>query len=503
MSDVRVTYSGLISLALGLLSALTGLIFVLIMTRSISEADLSAWTLIGGLFTYVLIIEPVISYWNIRQVARGGDSGRTAVLSGGLFASVGTVGFVIMAYFVFVGSDTDPEIILYAAALIPLQFLNSTLASVALGWRPHMASYGLVILDLVKIPTALLLVYQLDWGITGVIVSLAISYLVVDVVLAYLVREKLRGKFSVAYLRSWARLSWLPLFERFPTMVMLEVVIFSAITGGAAGLAHWTVALTSSSIAQHASRLVQSLHAKLLGGGSREYLQESLALLLYFALPFMAVSIVFAEPIVHALNPVYAGAVPAARMLAVVALLANLDALFINALRGIEKVDMSTDTSFRRYLRSDLFRLPKMMLAHKFVYWAVLAAGLALLTGVVQDRVDLVVAWSVIALITHVPFTAYFVLLARRRFAPRVDAVRITKYAGATAIVYAPAFLAIPHVLEYDGPLLVLLPALLGLVALTFAAYVLVTYAVDAHTRRLVGAVLGEVLSRTRGGARP
>ena len=76
MSSIRVTYSGLIGLVIGLSSVITGMIFILIVTRSLTPEELGTWGLVGGLITYVVILEPMISYWTQREIARDIDSGK-------------------------------------------------------------------------------------------------------------------------------------------------------------------------------------------------------------------------------------------------------------------------------------------------------------------------------------------------------------------------------------------------------------------------------------------
>jgi len=46
MSDIRVTYSGLISLIVGAIGTATGLIFILIVTRTLSPQEFGTWGLI-------------------------------------------------------------------------------------------------------------------------------------------------------------------------------------------------------------------------------------------------------------------------------------------------------------------------------------------------------------------------------------------------------------------------------------------------------------------------
>ena len=81
MSGIRVTYSGLISFVFGISSVITGLIFTLIVTRNLTQTEFGTWSLIGGLTSYVLIINPIIAYWTTREIARGNKIAKTSLLS--------------------------------------------------------------------------------------------------------------------------------------------------------------------------------------------------------------------------------------------------------------------------------------------------------------------------------------------------------------------------------------------------------------------------------------
>ena len=56
MSKIRVTYSGLISFATNLVTVVTGLIFVIIVTRTLTIEEFGTWGLISGLFAYAVVI---------------------------------------------------------------------------------------------------------------------------------------------------------------------------------------------------------------------------------------------------------------------------------------------------------------------------------------------------------------------------------------------------------------------------------------------------------------
>ena len=100
MSNIRVTYSGLISLAIRFLSLFTGLAFTLIVTRQLSEEEFGTWGLISAIIVYATIINPIINYWSTREIARGQESGKTAFVSNGIFSAGGMFVYIIIAFFV-------------------------------------------------------------------------------------------------------------------------------------------------------------------------------------------------------------------------------------------------------------------------------------------------------------------------------------------------------------------------------------------------------------------
>ena len=63
MSGIRVAYSGLISMLIGLISVITGLVFTLIVTRTLTPEEYGSWGLIGSLIMYVLMaVMPINSF---------------------------------------------------------------------------------------------------------------------------------------------------------------------------------------------------------------------------------------------------------------------------------------------------------------------------------------------------------------------------------------------------------------------------------------------------------
>ena len=120
MSGIRVTYSGLISFGVGMGTILTGIIFTLIVTRQLTSNELGIWTLIGGLISYVVITESTISYWVTREIARGIESGKTAIFVSGIMSVVGMVIFMIIVYFAAEQFNIDKNILIIGIIMIPV-----------------------------------------------------------------------------------------------------------------------------------------------------------------------------------------------------------------------------------------------------------------------------------------------------------------------------------------------------------------------------------------------
>ena len=497
LSGIRVTYSGLISFAIGLASIFTGLIFTLIVTRSLTPDEFGTWSLIGSLIIYVIIIEPVIAYWTTRETARGIYSGRTAVFSSSLFSAGGVLAYIVIAYYVGIQANADTNILIFASILVPLMFLNRTLTAINLGWKPQVASYGFLVIEISKIPSALVLVYFLDMGLSGAIITTAIAHFASIIVLIIYARDKIKAKFKIEFLKKWIKLSWLPIYPGVASLVfVLDVMVFSVITGSVEGVAFWAAALAITSVAAHSKSISNALYPKLLEGGKKIHLQENLAILFYFAIPLTALSIVFAKPGLFALNPLYGGAVLVVIFLTLRAFLSTLSILFGQALSGIEKVDVNEKSTFKQYVKSKLFLVPTLQLIQYSLYVGILVVILLMFRSSLP-QLDLVIYWSLIALFVQIPFTIYFYRLAGKNFDIKIDRLGVIKYLLVSVVVFGIVFVLMDKFLEYKQSIFEFLPAVLFYVVLAVGSYLAITYVIDSRTRNLFNKIIQEIKGTT------
>ncbi len=496
MSAIRVTYSGLISLIVGLSSLITGTVFTIIVTRSLSPEEFGTWGLIGGLLAYVLIGEPIISYWVTREVAREEKSGKTAILSSGIFSFVAVFVYIIIAYFVALGTDANQEVLLFALILIPLMFLHKTLIAISLGWKPQSSSFAILVFEILKIPSALLFVYFLDFSIYGAIISTAVSYGGSIIVLIMYSKEKIKNKIDFIYIKKWIKFSWLPLYPGIGVVIFtLDVTVFVVITGSVEGLAYYTAALAIASFVAHSGLVSQALYAKFLRGGKREYLQENLIRFFYFSLPLSALSIILAKPALFTLNPLYEIAAPVVIFLTLRAFFYTLSKILEQALKGIETVDAKANATFKVFIKSKLFVVPTIRLM-KFSCYTVSLIIIFMLMKNSLDQIELVISWSIISFIIEIPFIVYLYSLTKKNFLLKVPPLPIMKY-GLTCIgVFSITFLLMEEYLIYENTIFTFLPTLLLYVILGGLSYIGITYLIDYRTRQLVKSIIQEIKTK-------
>ena len=232
MSEIRVTYTGLISLTGGIISVFTGLVFALIITRTVTPEEYGTWGLILALITYVTLIGPIVSFWSTRDTARNIKSGKTAILSS-LVISTGAISvYLVISYFMSYYTSVEQNSLLFAAILVPTIFINGVLTAMNLGWKPHTITYGTLAYGLSSIPLALFFIYYLNFGVTGIIISVFLANIVSIIILFYYAKEKVRNQFNKQTLKKWIRFSWIPLYPGIAVLVAgLDISIFMCIIG--------------------------------------------------------------------------------------------------------------------------------------------------------------------------------------------------------------------------------------------------------------------------------
>ena len=472
----------------------------MIITRELTIDEFGSWSVIGSLVGYPLVLGAVVSYWTTREVARGIESGKTALVTTTFFSIIAMGAYLVIIFFFEQAAEIEYFILLFAIIMIPSELFKQLLLSIGLSYKPQKSEYGIFIFEISKIVFALGFVYFLQMGLSGVILTISVAHFASSVFLVYALREKIKGKFKVEYVKKWLKFSWVPIYPNLSNLINnADVIIFTILTGSVGGVAYWAASRAVSRIVHNAMRINKAVYPKLLSGGKREYLQDNLVRVLYFALPLSALSITFSKPALFALNPQYVIAFPIIGILVISSFSRTLSDIFGQSLSGIEKVDVNEKSSFKDYLKSKLILVPTLRGIQRLFYIIILALVLFLVSPWGVTEIELVTFWAIIALFSHIPFTIYLYLLVRKEFTLKINPKPILKYLGSSVLVFGIFYLLVEEFLVYDESIFAFLPQLLMFIIPSILGYLGITFIVDKNTRKLFNSILAELKIRKRG----
>ena len=491
MSNIRVTHSGLVNLSTGLVRVVTAFVFITLVTRSLSVEEFGQYNLVLSITVYVITSHWIISYWTTREIARGNMSGRTAILSSGIFSSIGTFIFIIMGMSISNSSNLEWNTIILAGALVPLQFLHNVLTHISIGWRPQIASYGNLFLELAKIPLAFLFLFIFGMELNGVFLSLILGFLASTSIMLYFNRNQLRVSFSLIVLKTWLSRFWLPGYPTMISIIHTLDFLIVAVLASSEIVGFYAAALAIGSLVSHSKLVIVGVYPKLLGNDRGKYLNENFRLLLYFSILFSTISIVFAKAGLFILNPIYAVVSVGVIFISMRYFLFNLYDNFQSILRATEIIDEKQNPTTREFFKSKLFKIPTIQLFQYVSY--ILILTVSLLWMKFPSTLDLVIFWSILSLLLQIPSTLLICIWIKKEKLIQINFITILKYFISAAPIYFFIDFLNNTFLDYTANIFILAPKILFILTICIFSYVGITFLIDGNTRQLLKSIVGEL----------
>jgi len=490
VSDIRVTHSGVINLLTGFARVATAFIFIIFITRNLSPEEFGQYNLVLSMITYVVVSHWIISYWNTRDIARGNSSGRTAIISGGMFSIIGFLVFIIIG--LSVDSKIDVNVIILAGFLVPLQFLHQILNNTSVGWKPQIASYGNLFLELTRVPFGVFFLFILNMKLDGVFLSVIISYIVSITLMLYFNRGQLQDNFSCKLLKNWLSRFWISVYPAVATMVSKFDLLVVALLSSTSNIGFYSAAFSVGTLVLYANLISVGVYPKLLGSDRGKYLSDNFRLLLYVSILFTTVCIVFAKSILYVLNPIYGAMAIPVIFISLRCLLGNIFDNFNLILRGTETIDEKENPTFKEIVTSKLFKLPTIQLFHRVSYIVILAVTLFLIKF--SSTLDLVIFWSGVSLAAQIPATLAICLWIRKEKIIQVNIYSILKYIFTGIVIYFLVDYLHNNFINYMENVVILGLKLLLLLGMSILLYVFITFVIDKSTRQLVTTTIRKFL---------
>lgn len=492
--NIRVTYSGLLTFVFGIFGIFTGMLLTIILTRSLTPTEFGTWGLIITILGYVVIIEPIISYWATREIARKNLVGSTAIFSSAAFSCGGVIIYLIISYIFGFNTDANNSILLFGVILIPSIFLNKTLMAIVFGWKPHLVNYGMFTYGILQIPFSLLFVFYLEMGVSGIILSTLIANISSAIVYAIYSRNIINTKIKIDHLKKWIKLFWLPTLYPgiFNILTILDVAIFSLIVGSMTGLAFWIVSMTLPNLIAQAATISRVVYPKLIGEKTHDYLTSNITLFFYFLIPLTSLSIIFAKPILFLLNPFYEQAFLIAIFVSLFTFFNTSSHVFQLFLMGKEDVDTNKKSHFIDYIKSKLFTIPSILILQYVIYLIILTIIFFVLKNDLPE-LELVLYWSILSMVISIPFSVYLFSLVRKTFTLKLESKLILKYLVVSISIFSTVYLITEEFLIYSENIFEFIPQLLLFIMIGVISYLTITFFVDSRIRKLFYAIINQL----------
>jgi len=480
-----------------LLSAFTGLLFTLMVTRELGT-EFGVWQNIGDLVFYFTALENIVPFWAKRFVARGFEgSGRTGLAcSLALGTSIAAIYGLAVPYLMAlmgVGGSFWLPYALVAIQIFEIYVLRG-LGATLHPRRPEAVGYAIMVKEFTKLAAAFFLVLQYGLGLLGAVCSVLLAH-AAQVGFSFLMAKPfLTGRFNSAYAKEWLKGSFVPIYS-FVGRRMYTIVLFILFaTAGEVARGYYGAAQVIGMMIFNTSFLAYALYPRLLsesGGSSSSSpasrdIETALKLVLMFSIPMTVGAIVLSDLLLAVLNVAFKPAWPVLIVLAPYYALQSLSTVFWSVVVGSERVDAQARIPVRRLVRTRLFALYT-------VPYICNSAMIPLALWLIPAAPDALEA----SLRTAFLFVAYSIALTGATYSLARRSMSFSFPLGSTAkYALAAAAMAIPLVLLPHEPLRIYWA--LTLVAIGTSIYVGVLLALDEETRGLLRELLRALSTRNR-----
>ncbi|MCS4538186.1 MAG: hypothetical protein HYY67_04955 [Thaumarchaeota archaeon] len=431
-SGLRIAYAGFVQFLTQLVGLGTGLLFVTLITRNLTVSDFGLWQVIGSAVGIALLPATVVTFWNLRGVARRQDIGRTSMVAGMLTLPMTFA--ILLAVSTGVGSRIELVgfVVIAALSQLPFMVLLESVKGTVQATRPAILGYSSVFFEITKVAVAFYLVIMLKVGLYGAILALALAYAIQDVIIILSVKGNLGGRIDFGLIKQWVRASWVPLFDRGVSRIWSsDAILVALLLGSAEPVGLFQGPRVFTAIIMYSEIFLRVLYPKLIRDRLSADVGVAFRLQTMLEVPMVVGAVVLAGDLLSVLGPDYVSSAFLLQLLALVAVVESAERVMYFVLYGAETVDSKRDGySFKNLKSSWLVKLPLLDLSKSVVYMVVLAGALYLFATPSRPEFSALI-WGIVYAIITVPYAVMKTIFARKFFPHTMPWAQIIKYAVA------------------------------------------------------------------------
>jgi len=447
-NQIRLQYSGFIVFAAKMLSVATGLAFVLMITRNVSDVEFGIWGNIRDLLIYFTLIAGIIPFWTTRFVARQHKgSAKTGLVANVLISIIATTLYLTLLPIMTSVLQISPQHTIFYI-IISLQIIESytitALQAILYAERPETLGYGLLLHEVVKVAIGYLLIMTLNMGLLGAIISIITAYSIQITYYLKLTAGKLKEKIQWSHLKEWLKASPINVYNvvgtQMATFALILLFSYGIKNAGKIARANYGAASTITMVISYSAFLAYALYPKLLAKAKAEDVSTSLKMVLMFAIPMTVGAIIFAGPYLTILSYVYdyTEAKMVLILLAIDVFFISLSQVFNNVVMGVEKIDEKAKIPFKQLMKSRLFQIFSISYLRAAI---VLPTTFFALTTIAKTPVEAAENVALTFLIADFTVLICIYIIARKSLQFSFPWKSIAKYILASAVMAALLFI--------------------------------------------------------------
>ncbi len=443
--EVRLRYSGLIIFLARMLSIGTGLIFTLMVARSITAETFGVYGNISDVLTYFTLASSIFPFWATRFVARNHAGSSVTVLFSNIIISVPFALLYLlilpMALPLFqVSAEFIIVYLLISVQIIEIYLLSALEASLQ-AKKPQALGFGFMIFEISKVCIGYASIIWFGLGLIGAVIAVILATIIQLIFYFKTMLPKLRENVKWNYVKEWVKASPFTLYGLVGQRLADSILLLLFIYGGKLARGYYGAALTIAGIVGYSALIGYALYPSLLSKNQPEDITSSLKLVLMFAIPMAFGAVVMADSYLTILNLEYSVARPILTLLSIDMLALCFSSIFGAVVSGVEKLDAEAKIPWKKMIRSKLF----LFLTLPY-FQAAIALPLAyyVLSYVAITAVDSALFIASIVLTIDLGLVVVRYIIAKKSLHFQMPLNHIIKFIGAAAVM-ALLLYVLPH----------------------------------------------------------
>lgn len=494
MSNIRLRRAGLIGFTVQLISAFTGFLFVIIVSRRLIPEDLGTWQLVISTAMFFSFPSPIVTYWIVRFFARKIDVARTGLVLTFILSLLMIPIYLITSFLISIKTDTPFTYFLFGIFLLLSYYLRDNLNSLIFSVDPEKGSLSFLYSEISKVIIALLVVFLVGLNIISALFIVLMALTVQNFGLFFYARKYImKSSFNKSIALDIIKNSWIPFYSSISGFLgMLDGIIIGTVTGLTELIAYYKNAAVVASLIGYSSPIISVLYPKILGSNQdthETHIKNTLDLLFMIVIPSSLGVFILAKPILYILRPDYIKVTEIARILIIAQIITLIGYVAQSALLGIETADLN-NRSFNELRKSLLMKVPTVNILSNIIY-IIGVTITSFIFSLIKNLINYIIILSLINIISQTINTYILWTMLNKKIKITLEYKSFSKYLIASLLMSITIYY-FQQTIKF-GSIYETAPKLFLIIGVGALVYFTTLYLISKEFRMLTKTIINEI----------